>query len=175
MLFAIDANGSVSVAPTIKIEAEIPYDQPSQLPLDLGVEVTTFGDAAYDLYDDSFAVTPDAALKAGGAMLEQRVDLSQAFSITFEINVGDDDAAADGMAFVLHNDPRGAEALGTAGGGFGAIGIANGLAIEFDTFQNVGIANDSRTTTRISSIPTTERPFLLPQTSATSRTARGTR
>ena len=142
MLFAIDANGSVSVAPTIKIEAEVPFDQPSQLPLDLGVEVTTLGDAAYDLYDDSFAVTPDAGLKAGGAMLEQRVDLSKAFAITFEINVGNNDAGADGMAFVLHNDPRGAEALGGAGGGFGAIGIANGLAIEFDTFQNVEIAND---------------------------------
>lgn len=142
MLFAIDANGRVSIAPTIKIEGEIAYDQPAQLPLDLGVKAVTAGQAAYDLYDDSFALTPDAALKAGAAMLEQRLDLSKAFSITFEINVGADDAAADGLAFVLHNDPRGAAALGGAGGGFGAIGIANGLAIEFDTFQNLELASD---------------------------------
>ena len=42
MLFAIDANGSVSVAPTIKIESEVPFDQPSLLPLDMGIELENY-------------------------------------------------------------------------------------------------------------------------------------
>ena len=37
------------------------------------------------------------------------------------------------MAFVLHNDPNGANAIGGAGGNLGAMGLQNGLAIEFDT------------------------------------------
>ena len=41
------------------------------------------------------------------------------------------------MAFVLHNDPFGNNALGNGGGGLGAGGLLNGLAIQFDTWQNV--------------------------------------
>ena len=44
--------------------------------------------------------------------------------------------AGDGMAFVLHNDPLGHNALGKNGGGLGAAGLLNGLAIQFDTWQN---------------------------------------
>ena len=40
------------------------------------------------------------------------------------------------MAFVLHNDPLGHNALGKNGGGLGAAGLLNGLAIQFDTWQN---------------------------------------
>jgi len=36
---------------------------------------------------------------------------------------------------VLHNDPNGATAVGGADAGLGAIGLQNGLAIEFDTRQ----------------------------------------
>ena len=147
MLFAIDSGGSISVAPTIKIESEVPFDMPSQLPLDLGVEFKTTGAAAYDLYDDSFAVTPNAAVKAGAAMSEKMIDLSQAFTISFEINAGADENAADGLAFVLHNDARGADAIGFAGSAYGALGIANGIAIAFDTYYNADnptdIANDN--------------------------------
>ncbi len=142
MLFAIDSSGSISVAPTIKIESEVPFDQPSQLPLDLGVKMNTTGAAAYDLYDDSYALTPNAAVKAGAAMSAQMVDLSKAFSITFEINAGADDNSADGLAFVLHNDARGAAAIGYAGAAFGAIGIENGIAIAFDTYYNPAHATD---------------------------------
>ena len=40
------------------------------------------------------------------------------------------------MAFVLANDPFGNAALGNTGGSLGAGGMRNGLAIQFDTYQN---------------------------------------
>ena len=79
-------------------------------------------------------------------MSEERLDLPKPFSLTFEINLGANDAGGDGMAFVLHNDPNGKDALGATGGGLGAKGIVNGLAIEIDTYKNADdpsdIAND---------------------------------
>ena len=50
--------------------------------------------------------------------------------------LGNKPNGGDGMAFVLHNDAFGANALGNGGGGLGAGGIRNGLAIQFDTYQN---------------------------------------
>ncbi len=39
-------------------------------------------------------LTPDAPSKAGSVMSEERIDLRKAFSMSFEFNVGADDAAA---------------------------------------------------------------------------------
>jgi Ca2+-binding RTX toxin-like protein len=75
-------------------------------------------------------------------MSEERVSLASSFNLTFQINVGNDDNGADGMAFVLHNDPLGNHALGGGGGAMGALNLHNGLAIQFDTFQNAGDPND---------------------------------
>ena len=75
-----------------------------------------------------------------------RLDLGADFDFSFDLYLGNKDAdGADGMAFVLHNDPFGADATGGGGGCLGASGIRNGLAIQFDTFQNGAlgdIAND---------------------------------
>ncbi|MEO8094962.1 MAG: galactose oxidase-like domain-containing protein, partial [Pseudolysinimonas sp.] len=136
MLFALDDDGTPSIAATVKIDSDVPYLLPSTMPLDLGVALEGNGDAAYDGFTDSYVLTPDAALKAGSFMSEERVDLSKPFSITFQMNFGNNDAGADGMAFVLQNDPAGADALGAGGGALGATGITNGLAIQFDVFQN---------------------------------------
>ena len=43
-------------------------------------------------------------------------------------------SGGDGFAFVLHRDAAGAEAVGSDGRGLGYAGIANSLAIEFDTW-----------------------------------------
>jgi hypothetical protein len=83
MLFAIDSTGSVSVASTIKIDSEVPFYMPSQLPLDLGVELKTTGHAAFDLYEDSFTLTPNANDKVGSVMSEKRIDLSKPFDLSF--------------------------------------------------------------------------------------------
>ncbi len=115
MLFALDSNGVPSIASTIHIGVEQAPYLPSTVPLDLGVALETNGMAAYDGYLDAYVLTPDAPSKAGSVMSEERIDLRKAFSISFEFNVGADDAAADGFAFVLHNDAAGAGALGSRG------------------------------------------------------------
>ena len=55
------------------------------------------------------------------------------------MNWGNNDAGADGSAFVLHNDPRGTNALGNVGSYLGVAGpqaVKNALAVAFDTYQS---------------------------------------
>lgn len=52
---------------------------------------------------------------------------------------GEEFGSADGMAFVMHQDPRGTGAVGAGGGFLGVYGdnaITNALVIEFDTYDN---------------------------------------
>jgi len=51
----------------------------------------------------------------------------------------------DGFAFVLHNSVSGSRAIGSFGSGLGYSGIDNSIAIEFDTFSNVGEMQDPTT------------------------------
>lgn len=58
------------------------------------------------------------------------------------VYLGSDPKGADGIAFVLQNDPRELEAIGEAGAGLGAYSggkgtyIKNALALELDTYYN---------------------------------------
>ena len=74
-------------------------------------------------------------------MLDQRIDLSYDFQASFDVYLGNNANGADGLAFVLQNDPLGANALGAYGGNYGAIGIKNGLGIAFDTWQNAELGD----------------------------------
>jgi hypothetical protein len=107
--------------------------------------VTLNGNASYLGSSDVFRLTADLTAVSGNIMSNERILLTHDFSISFNIFLGRNDRGADGMTFVLHNDPRGAEANGGRGGGLGAAGIVNGLAIEFDTFNNGAAAGDIRT------------------------------
>jgi hypothetical protein len=89
-----------------------------------------------------YTVTPNTQGQAGSVVSDVRVDLTKTFDITFDINVGNNDNGADGMAFVLHNDPLGDQALGGSGGNLGMFGIKNGVGIEFDTYDNTEAPND---------------------------------
>ena len=67
------------------------------------------------------------------------IDLKENFELKFNArfsNRPNDQYGADGIAFVLHKDPRGLHATGQDGKGIGAQGIQKGLAVEFDTFWN---------------------------------------
>lgn len=105
-------------------------------PIALADTANLNGAATYDSGHHTFTLTPDAAGKAGSVMLDQRVDLSYDFQISFNLYLGTNTNGGDGMAFVLQNDPRGSDSLGGLGGNFGAVGIQNGLGIAFDTWQN---------------------------------------
>jgi gliding motility-associated-like protein len=68
------------------------------------------------------------------------LDLSQPFSLEFQMNFGTVDVnGADGMAFVLQT--VGADAIGTDGAGFGFQGFNPSFGIEFDTYHNGDIAD----------------------------------
>ena len=94
------------------------------------------GSGIYNRAGGAVTLTPNAQWKTGGVMSEERIDISHDFTIALDIFLGGKDAGADGLAFVLHNDWRGADALGTGGDGLGAYGIKKGLGIEFDTWNN---------------------------------------
>lgn len=97
-------------------------------------------------------LTPNEPYAEGIAYSTTKLDLANYFEIEFDVYLGDkDEYGADGIAFVIHNDPRGFSAFGTYGEGIGygrfnpafASGtfIAPSIAVEFDTYQNP-IQND---------------------------------
>ncbi len=91
-------------------------------------------------------LTPDEPYSEGIAYNSTKLDLNYNFEISFDIFLGENDKGADGITFVIHNDPRQFEAFGTYGEcmGYGrwspesAFGnyIAPSIAIEFDTYYN---------------------------------------
>ena len=133
MLFAFNQQGTPSVAATISVG--------------LGGEdfshgfqgyVTESGAATYDGASDVFTLTPNVAGKVGAVMSNDRIDLTQNFTLTFSAFLGSKDAGGSGIAFVLHSDPSGGDAFGGGANAQGANGIANGLAISLDTFKDAG-------------------------------------
>lgn len=70
------------------------------------------------------------------------IDFSTNFSRSYFVNLGNNDGGADGMTFVMHNDPRGGCACGDFGDAIGAGGITNSLIIEIDTYLNTEDRDD---------------------------------
>jgi hypothetical protein len=91
-------------------------------------------------------LTPDEPYMEGLAYSKRKMRLDQYFDIEFDIYLGNKDEGADGIAFVIHTDPRGFGAYGTWGEclGYGRWSkfyeggtyIAPSIAIEFDTYYN---------------------------------------
>lgn len=73
------------------------------------------------------------------------LDFNSDFTHDFTVNLGTSDGGADGMAFVIQNDPAGLAASGDAGGSLGAGGISNSLIIEIDTYLNTEDRDDGIT------------------------------
>ncbi len=71
-----------------------------------------------------------------------RMDFTTDWSHDFTINLGNNDGGADGICFVIHNDPNGTTTTGGSGGGMGAMGISNSLIIEVDTYLNTEDRDD---------------------------------
>ena len=85
-----------------------------------------------------FQLTPNANTQGGAAWYRRRLDMRVNFRIAVEINLGNSDGGADGIAFVLQNLDTG---QGSTGGGLGYGGgapITPSMAIEFDTWYNGG-------------------------------------
>lgn len=104
------------------------------------------GHAAY-MDGDCIQLTPDSAYSEGIAFYSTPLNLEHAFSISFDLFLGEKEEGADGLTFVIHDDPRGLQAFGTWGEclGYGRWNadvpygtyIAPSVAVEFDTYQNL--------------------------------------
>jgi Legume lectin domain len=98
-------------------------------------------------------LTPAIGGQAGSAWFNIQQPVSGGFTTTFQFQftrpLGT--TPADGIAFVIQNDPRGTAALDAGGGGSIGYGsnpntstgtpISNSLAVEFDTYQNTDDPN----------------------------------
>jgi hypothetical protein len=118
-------------APTPEPEPE-PTPAPAPLPA-----MRVNGTASELAATGHFVLTPDVRHAGGTVQSEQRLDVAADFDIAFRMHLGAHDGA-DGIAFVLHADPAGSAAMGQEdlGEHMSVRGIANGLAIEFDTYWN---------------------------------------
>ncbi|HZZ43509.1 MAG TPA: dockerin type I domain-containing protein [Tepidisphaeraceae bacterium] len=93
-------------------------------------------------------VTSNDTGEAGSAFTTTAYNLGSGFSTFFTFRISDFDNSgfygADGMLFLVQNDPRGSTALGVSGGALGysdpdnspGLSIQNSAGIEFDTYTN---------------------------------------
>lgn len=102
---------------------------------DLASHLTLSGSAT-SVSSDTIRLTPNLGTQGGAVQSSFEIALNTDFSLSFSVYLGTSDAGADGVTFVMHNDPAGALAQGANGGGLGASGIADGVVIEFDTYNN---------------------------------------
>jgi len=88
-------------------------------------------------------VTPSAGNQVGSAYYQEPVRVETGFDTVIRFQMTQlSGGGADGMTFVIHNDPRGSAALGLSGGEMGYSGtgapagtaIANSLVFELDTY-----------------------------------------
>src|SRR5690554_6645858 len=77
--------------------------------------------------------------QSGQAWSYGKIDFANDFIIEMKVLLSN----ADGIAVVFHNSPDGTSASGHGGQGLGARGIANGIALEFDTFENTCVNNST--------------------------------
>ena len=106
-----------------------------------------FNGSTSQISSNELRLTPDARSQSGNAWSYGQVDFAKSFTISYSAYFGTKDAAgADGIATVFHNSPLGVNATGGGGSGIGAQGIANGIVLEIDTYNNGtgfgDIAND---------------------------------
>lgn len=93
---------------------------------------------AATLGNDCYRLTSNTISQNGSIWNTQSINLNQPFDFSFSVNLGSNNAGADGMTFVLQ--PQ-SSATGTGGGGIGAQGISPSVIVELDTYTN-GQYND---------------------------------
>ena len=103
--------------------------------------------SAKPMQNSCILLTPDYPYAEGIAYSRTKLDLTESFEISFDIYLGNkDELGADGIAFIIHIDPRQFEAYGTWGESLGygrmnpwgnGTSIYPSVAVEFDTYFNI--------------------------------------
>ena len=92
---------------------------------------------AQKVTSNEFVLTRNNQTQSGNAFTHNKIDFSKDFKLKFDANLGNfDNAGADGIAMVFHNDPRGVYTIGENGKYIGAGNIRNGIVLEIDTYYN---------------------------------------
>jgi hypothetical protein len=100
-------------------------------------EYTLVGNATSTSPFDCVELTQNTTNQRGCAWQRNTVlDFGADFTYDLTVNLGSDTGGADGLCFVVQNDPDGLCACGGAGGGMGAQGITKSLIVEIDTYLN---------------------------------------
>ncbi|PSU28775.1 hypothetical protein CTM91_07950 [Photobacterium aquimaris] len=111
-------------------------------------------------------ITADQMSQRGAFWTKNRFDMSAEFRLRFGVYLGTRDGnGADGVAFVMHNDPSGTETQGLLGGGLGAQGISNSIGVEFDTWTNGQYSDSNSNDHTTMMLPSTSNLGLIPGTS----------
>lgn len=82
-------------------------------------------------------MTPNKQAQIGCMWNTTQINMASSFDYSFTVNMGTNDGnGADGMTFVLQNNPAGLNACGNSGYQLAAGPLTNTFIIEFDTFNN---------------------------------------
>ena len=103
------------------------------LPLSLFSQFTTSGSAVQSTCNCFELNQASNSNTTGSFYKNATIDLSNNFNLRFLINFGCDNNGGEGLAFVMQS---GAWSTGNSGPGLGYEGLANSVAIEFDTRDN---------------------------------------
>ncbi|MDK2801932.1 MAG: hypothetical protein KFW09_00995 [Oscillospiraceae bacterium] len=83
--------------------------------------------------DSSVSGFGNEKMETGAIHSKEKINLDHSFEFKGSVNIASN---PDGMALILHNDPRGTSAIGSSGGGNGYSHMENTIAVEFDSIHN---------------------------------------
>lgn len=101
---------------------------------------TTIGDASSS-GGGCYVLTPNSDWQQGTAWCNIPLNLSQPLNIQYNLNFGNQNSGADGIAFILQN--QGTAVIGASGQGMGYSGISPSVIVEFDEYQNSSLGDPS--------------------------------
>jgi len=99
----------------------------------------------FNLVDDAVSASPYNCVTVSPDLTSQRgcawdanstLNFLSNFQYEIDVYLGANDGGADGIAFVIQNDPLGRCKCGSVGGALGAGGITNSVTVEIDTYIN---------------------------------------
>jgi gliding motility-associated-like protein len=100
-------------------------------------QYTVNGNASKDNCN-CYTLTPNLGTQSGSVWNVNKISLANPFDFNFTVYLGNSDAGADGIAFVLQPIST---SVGTAGGGMGFAGVTPSIAVSIDTYQNTSASD----------------------------------
>lgn len=136
---APDAGGTADAANSSGGSTSLEAGPPTTRIVDVTDPTQTLRLGTAQIGNGELDLTPNSRTVVGAAYLPQPYVISPAtsFTVSFSFRLHDSvGSPGDGFAFLWQNDPRGAAAMGTAGGDLGYGGITPSVIAEFDITNN---------------------------------------